>query len=124
MKTSILLVEDNPLVRDTLAAQLIQFGCDVSCASDGLRGLKMIQAQRFDAVLIDQQMPIMDGITLLRNVTAMPKQPDCYLMCTEQLADVTPLLDGLHVKGVLAKPLGTDDIRLILARSASATRAA
>ena len=58
----ILLVEDN-LVNQKLARRLLEKGGHtVTCASDGIQALEAFEQARFDAVLMDIQMPEMDGI--------------------------------------------------------------
>lgn len=58
---TVLLVEDNP-VNQTVAKKLLEkLGCTVHVAANGLEGIKQWEAQEFDAVFMDCQMPVMDG---------------------------------------------------------------
>jgi len=73
MRPRILLVEDEPILRVTLANDLAEEGYEVIRASDGAEGLRLIQAQRFDAALLDLKLPKFDGLTLLQSYkTANP----------------------------------------------------
>ena len=67
MRHRILLVEDEPILRVTLANDLAEEGYEVTRASDGAEGLRLIQAQRFDAALLDLKLPKFDGLTLLQS---------------------------------------------------------
>ncbi|HZK43504.1 MAG TPA: response regulator [Syntrophomonadaceae bacterium] len=58
---SILVVEDNELNQKIVAEMLRNYGFDVSTAKNGLECLQILQHERFDAILLDMQMPIMDG---------------------------------------------------------------
>ena len=62
----ILLVEDNPINQEIAQSMLEQSGAIVALASDGQQALDQLQAANFDAVLLDVQMPVMDGCTAVK----------------------------------------------------------
>src|SRR3954469_9853282 len=57
----ILIVEDNEENRDVLARRLKRRGYDVIAAGDGQQGVDMARAERPDLVLMDMNMPVLDG---------------------------------------------------------------
>ncbi|MHB8474910.1 MAG: response regulator [Steroidobacteraceae bacterium] len=59
----ILLVEDNPVNREVAVAMLENLGCAAEAAENGLLAIEAMSAATYDAVLMDCQMPIMDGLT-------------------------------------------------------------
>lgn len=59
--TKILLVEDNELNRDMLSRRLRRQGYDVLVATDGAQGVSLAQAAHPDLILMDMQLPVMDG---------------------------------------------------------------
>ncbi len=63
---SILLVEDDPLVRGTLVPDLEQTGFDVTTATDGIEAFLLLGSSRYDVILSDVAMPNLDGLALLR----------------------------------------------------------
>jgi signal transduction histidine kinase/CheY-like chemotaxis protein len=63
---SVLLVEDNELNQKLVAQMLINFGFEVITANNGLEGLNILQYKDVDIVLMDMQMPIMDGYEATR----------------------------------------------------------
>jgi signal transduction histidine kinase/CheY-like chemotaxis protein len=63
---SVLVVDDNATNRRILEIQLSNWGMTPTLSSTGAEGLQKIAAQSFDVVLIDFQMPEMDGVTLAR----------------------------------------------------------
>jgi len=65
---SVLLVEDNPVNVFVANAMLEAAGCRVSVATDGLEALSRLEVERFDLVLMDCQLPGLDGYTVTRRV--------------------------------------------------------
>ena len=65
-KLSILIVEDSPTMRQLITFALRRLSdVDITEASDGVDGLKKISSAKFDLILTDINMPIMDGIKLV-----------------------------------------------------------
>ncbi|MDK2125619.1 PAS domain S-box protein [Parachitinimonas caeni] len=69
---SILIVEDNKLNQELITLLLDGFDCHTSVANNGLEALAMASKQPFDLVLMDMQMPKMDGLTATRALRAEP----------------------------------------------------
>ncbi|HTU53499.1 MAG TPA: response regulator [Acetobacteraceae bacterium] len=68
--TKILLVEDNEMNRDMLSRRLIRKGFEVVLALDGQQGLDQVQSERPDLVLMDMDLPILDGWEATRRMKA------------------------------------------------------
>ncbi|WP_229207673.1 MULTISPECIES: response regulator [unclassified Duganella] len=67
----VLLVEDNAINRDVALDFLADAPITVDVALDGAQAVQMVQAARYDLVLMDIQMPVMDGLTATRAIRAM-----------------------------------------------------
>lgn len=69
----ILLVEDNEENRDALARRLRRRGFEVAIATNGLEGVAMAGSERPDLVLMDMNMPELDGWEATRRIKAIPE---------------------------------------------------
>ena len=68
--TRILAVDDSPSLRDMVRIALTGAGFDVTQAADGQQALDIARQSSFDLVLSDVNMPVMDGIALIRALRA------------------------------------------------------
>jgi CheY-like chemotaxis protein len=62
----VLIVEDSIAVQKTMSRWLFRNGCDVTCAINGKLGLGLLSAEKFDIVFCDFLMPVMDGLTMMK----------------------------------------------------------
>lgn len=70
----LLLVEDNRTNRMLAEEMLEEMGFSITVAEDGLKGFEAVKAAPFDIVLMDCQMPVMDGYESTRNICAYKKE--------------------------------------------------
>jgi CheY-like chemotaxis protein len=71
-KLRILIVEDHAPTRTAMSRLIRQAGADVITARDGEEGLGYLLTQRFDVLLTDLRMPVMDGFELLQHCMKLP----------------------------------------------------
>lgn len=111
--SSVLIVEDEPLVRDTLAKVIPwrELGVEtVWQAEDGRRGLAMAERYGPDLIISDIKMPQLNGIEFARAVRQT--MPACKFVFLTAYADKKYLKDAiaLHVDGFIEKPLDPEEI--------------
>ncbi|MGH1359418.1 MAG: response regulator [Burkholderiaceae bacterium] len=112
---SLLLVDDDRLSRIMLASLLAANNLNVAQAENGLDALLQFQNRRFDVVLTDLRMPVMDGETLatrLREYEHANRLPHCRLVALAAVLEApesTLLVDGLF-DAALEKPALVGDV--------------
>src|SRR5438874_7607784 len=77
---SILVVEDDPAMRDLLTEELEDAGFTVQAAGGAQGGLELARLERFDLIITDLRMPEMDGFDLIRGVGALPEPPQLVMI--------------------------------------------
>ena len=82
----VLVVEDDPTVREVLSTLLGFEGCDVELAEDGESGLEVAGRVHPDVVLLDIMMPGLDGYDVCRSLKAEPDPPK-VVMVTAKTSD-------------------------------------
>ncbi len=72
MMKKILIVEDNPMNMELILDLLEFYGHDVTEAEDGIKALERLAEERFDIILLDMQLPKMDGLEVLERIKMNP----------------------------------------------------
>ena len=78
MAETILLVDDDAMLRETLAYNLRSAGYKVITAADGMAALEQAQAQKPDLMILDLMLPELDGLTVCRTPSAVARM--CPIM--------------------------------------------
>src|SRR5688500_16431407 len=94
MDARILLVEDDPSIREVTAIGLRGAGFTVSTAVDGVEGLEAFRSEPFDLLLLDVMLPRMDGLELCRAVRRTSTVPVVMLTARGDTIDVVVGLEA------------------------------
>lgn len=108
----ILAVDDSASMRQMVAFTLKGAGHTVTDAADGQQALNIAKTDRFDLVLTDVNMPIMDGITLTKQLRALPNYrfTPILVLTTEAGADKKGEGRAAGATGWLVKPFNPDQL--------------
>ncbi|GHB02212.1 response regulator [Shewanella indica] len=111
MKT-ILAVDDSASMRQMVSFTLKTAGFDVTEANNGEEALKVAQGREFDLVISDVNMPIMDGIELIRNLRNLPnyKFVPMLMLTTESTTDKKQQGRAAGATGWIVKPFNPDQL--------------
>jgi two-component system chemotaxis response regulator CheY len=106
MAKTILAVDDSASIRNMVAFTLKGAGYDVVEAVDGQDGLDKAKGKQVNLVLTDQNMPRMDGLTLVKNLRALPqyKSAPILILTTESSDDMKAKGKAAGATGWLVKP--------------------
>ncbi|MFB3819843.1 MAG: sigma-54-dependent transcriptional regulator, partial [Candidatus Methylomirabilales bacterium] len=114
MRRSILLVEDEPILRVTLANDLAEEGYEVTAAADGNSGFARVREGRFDAALLDLKLPGVDGLTLLKMFKASnPHSPAIMMTAYGTIQSAVAAMKAGAVDYML-KPFPTEELIVLL----------
>jgi DNA-binding NtrC family response regulator len=117
-QVSILIVDDEESVRDSLYNWFIDDGYDVECAEDGKKALNLLESKDFDIVLADIKMPGMDGMELHKRIKTLTKEPIFIIMTAFASVDtaVQALKNGAF--DYVTKPFDPDDLSHLIRNAA------
>jgi CheY-like chemotaxis protein len=115
--TRVLVVEDNPVNRLVAQRFLVELGCEVRLAADGVEALEQLEAEAVDVVLMDMHMPRMDGLGATREIRSrMGGALPVVGLTASVTEDDRQACFSAGMNAVLCKPLMMDDLREILDR--------
>jgi two-component system nitrogen regulation response regulator NtrX len=118
----ILVVDDEPRVRDSIRSILEDEGYTIIEASDGQEGLSRVAADKPDSVLLDIWMPDLDGIEVLRGIKQLDADLPVIIMSGHGTIETAVKAAKLGAYDFLEKPLSIDKLELVL-RNALSQRA-
>ena len=110
----ILVVEDNEINRDVTCQMLRRDGHTVTCTSNGMSGMNHAHNHRFDVILMDISMPVMDGFQAARNIRnsdGASRDSPIIAVSANVLQQDRHEIERAGMNGFLAKPLTGTQLR-------------
>jgi CheY-like chemotaxis protein len=114
----LLIVEDNELNQLVVSERLKQMGITYSMANNGLEAVEMVQHETFDAILMDLQMPVMDGLSAtkeIRKLEGFANIPIIALSAAVLQDDLALALES-GMNDFLSKPIDKMSLQNILSK--------
>ncbi len=113
---NVLLVEDEPVIRELVRSMLGDAEVRVDCASDGVEGLKLAKGREFNLILLDVVLPRMDGVTLCRMLKSDPSTASVplYMLTAKTKQSDVEAATRAGADGYIQKPFrGTELMELV-----------
>ncbi len=113
MEKVILVVDDSSTVRKFVAASLNMKGFRVVTAADGFEALECMPAEKFDLIILDLNMPDMDGFEFMRTLREEPEYHDIPIIILSSMTDLKnkDLALEMGATAFLEKPLSVEAIQ-------------
>ncbi len=121
LKAHILVAEDNPVNIEVIKEYLSSLGCTYTLASNGLEAVSFFKSEIFDLVLMDCQMPIIDGVSAARRIRAyeaenqLSAKPILAVTANAYAEDRAQCFEA-GMNDYLSKPFSESDIATMIHR--------
>ncbi|MFQ5786762.1 MAG: sigma-54-dependent transcriptional regulator, partial [Thermodesulfobacteriota bacterium] len=113
-KSKILVIDDEPGIREFLEIMLHKNGYLVETVADGLKAMDKIESNLFDLAVVDIQMPVMNGIEVLKKIN--DKSPETSVIMITAYASHETAIDAMKLGAYdyITKPFKIDEIKLVI----------
>ena len=110
----ILIVDDDPSIREILSTQLSRLGFLTAAAADGKEAVELFKSEKPDLVLMDMLMPVLDGLAACQQIRALEKKvtrvPILFLTARDTRHDqISSALSGGD--DFITKPISLQELR-------------
>ena len=105
MMSKLLVVEDEPQVRDVVCAILARAGLRAETAADGVEALERLRRDSFDLVLLDVGLPGMDGLSVLERLQELKRPPRAIVMTGDDAPETVLRAAQAHACRYVTKPI-------------------
>lgn len=115
-RARILLVEDNPVNQLVAKGMLAKLGCQVHLATQGAEALEMLEQEPFDLVLMDCNMPVMDGYEASRRIRQSGRWPDLPIVAltANAMPEERERCRAAGMNDYLAKPFRREELLALI----------
>ncbi|WP_451971175.1 response regulator [Azospirillum endophyticum] len=112
VKKTVMTVDDSRTMRDMVSFTLRGAGYEVVEAADGQQAMSAIATTKVDLVITDLNMPVMDGLTLIRKLRAIPAHRTLPILMLTTEADDSKKAEGraAGATGWIVKPFNPDKL--------------
>lgn len=118
MSKHILIVDDSPSIRQMVEMTLKSASYQVTSANDGQAALELCQRNQYDFVLTDQNMPRMDGLTLIKSLRGMSsyRSTPIIVLTTEASDSMKAQGRAAGATGWMVKPFDPQKLLAVAAK--------
>jgi two-component system response regulator AtoC len=114
---SILVIDDNRLIRQTFKSHLTSEGFDVALAADGREGVEQFQKLQPDLVILDIHLPVIDGIEVLKQIREI--DGNAYVIMITAFDDMKTTVSAMKLGAFeyICKPIDYDELLLSIRKA-------
>ena len=109
----ILVVEDDPDIRQLLQDRLHAMGYRVQSAVDGVRAVEVMRAERFEGMILDSGLPSMDGMDVLRQIRRWDQQIPIVMVTASGSKESAVRAIGMGAQAYMLKPFDVDELQRV-----------
>ncbi len=113
---NVLIIDDEPLMRISIADALKDEGCQVKVASTGLEGVDMIRKESFEIVITDLRLPGMDGLQILQTCKEVSPKTGVIVITAHGSVETAVVAMKMGAYDYITKPFSMDELLLIVKR--------
>jgi CheY-like chemotaxis protein len=115
---SVLIVDDDPDIRESVADALEDEGYRVASASNGSEALRLLRERQLrpDVILLDLMMPVMDGVQFCAEQQLDPELSKIPIVLVSASGSSRALAQQLHAAACMSKPVRLDDLLVTIDR--------
>lgn len=118
----ILLAEDNVVNQKVALHLLARLGYRADVAGNGLEVISALERQTYDVILMDVQMPDMDGLEATRHINHLPNRPYIIAMTANAMEGDRQLCLDAGMNDYLSKPIRIDALKFVLSKCSPVAR--
>ena len=112
MNPKILLADDHKIIRDVLARLITEsITDDLSIATNGKEALNKLEQEQFDLLITDLNMPVMDGLELVRNLSNQNIEVKTLVLTMRDDAETIEALMQFKIDGYVLKEGDTEEFK-------------
>lgn len=105
----ILVIDDDETILD-LIKETLSADYQIFTAHDALEGVDLLMSERFDLLIIDLGMPVVDGVELIEKIRANSPFEKTPILVVSAFPELRRRLAGADVQAILPKPFSLDDL--------------
>ncbi len=118
----ILVIDDDETILE-LIQEALKDEYDISTAHDTLEGVDLLLTKRFDLLIVDLGMPVVDGVELIQKIRANSPFQNIPILVVSAYPELRTRLGNSDVQAILPKPFSLDDLSRAVSQTIRPTAA-
>ena len=115
----VLVVDDEPLMRDFVGETLLRMGCEVKFAQEGLAAIRMLENENFDLVFSDMKLPKLSGLEVLKSAKEIHPETEVVIMTAYGTIETAIEAMKSGASDYLLKPFTPEQVELLVEKISS-----